>query len=79
MTTQNPKNSPLRDGGSASGAAQDQPARSVVQLPRFLVSEPVGAGTLVKRVTLSLGLRPCGGCEARATRLDSWLAFRPRR
>ena len=48
-----------------------------VRLPRFLVSRPVGAGEIVKRVSTAVGIRPCGGCAARARRLDARIRLRP--
>jgi len=46
-----------------------------VRLPGFILDEDVGVGTVVKRVTSTLGIRPCGGCEQRAAMLDRWLVF----
>ncbi len=46
-----------------------------IRLPGFILDEDVGLGSVVKRVTSSFGIRPCGGCEQRAARLDRWLAF----
>jgi hypothetical protein len=46
-----------------------------VRLPGFLLEEDVGLGTVVKRVTSTFGIRPCGGCERRADRLNRWLVF----
>jgi hypothetical protein len=48
-----------------------------IRLPRFLVEEPIGLGQVVKRITKSIGVQPCGSCEQRATRLDQWLRFSP--
>jgi hypothetical protein len=48
----------------------------VVRLPGFLSDEePVGLGDVVKSVTRTLGVRPCGGCERRAVALNRWLVF----
>jgi hypothetical protein len=49
-----------------------------VRLPTFVIDEPVGFGDLVKRVTTSIGIKPCGGCADRAARLNSRLKFTPR-
>lgn len=54
-----------------------QPHR--VRLPGFVSDEPVGLGDVVKRVTTAAGVRPCGGCAERASRLNSWLVFTNRR
>ena len=53
--------------------------RRRVRLPRFIVQESVGLGDVVKRGTTALGVRPCGGCERRAARLDRLVRFEPRR
>ena len=44
-----------------------------VRLPRFLVREEVGLGDAIKRVTYAVGIKPCGGCEKRAARLNRWV------
>ena len=49
-----------------------------VRLPAFVIDEPVGLGDVVKRVTTSIGIKPCGGCADRAARLNSRLRFTPR-
>jgi hypothetical protein len=54
-------------------------SRHRVRLPRFLVHEPVGLGTTIKRVTDAVGVRPCSSCEERAERLNRWASFEPRR
>jgi hypothetical protein len=54
-----------------------QSARYHVSLPRFLVTEPIGAGTLVKRVTSSVGITPCVPCERRASQMNRFLSFGP--
>jgi hypothetical protein len=46
-----------------------------VSLPGFIPDEDVGLGSVVKRVTATFGIRPCGGCEQRAARLNRWLVF----
>lgn len=62
---------------SDDGTKSAEHATHSVRLPSFLVSQPVGLGTVVKRVTKSIGVRPCGGCEQRAAQLDKWLSFSP--
>ena len=54
-----------------------QPYR--VRLPGFVRDEEIGLGDLVKRVTSTFGIRPCGGCERRAGTLNRWLAFSGRK
>ena len=45
------------------------------RIPGFLLEQDVGLGNVVKRVTSTFGIRPCGGCEQRAARLNRWLVF----
>lgn len=45
------------------------------RLPGFVIDEDIGLGTIVKRVTSTFGIKPCGGCEKRAARLNRWLVF----
>jgi hypothetical protein len=53
--------------------AEARPHR--VRLPGFLIDEEIGLGDAVKRVTYALGIKPCGGCEKRATLLNRWMHF----
>jgi hypothetical protein len=53
--------------------AQREPHR--VRLPGFLVEEEVGLGDVIKRASSSAGIKPCGGCAARAARLNRWMVF----
>lgn len=46
-----------------------------VRLPGFLIEEEIGLGDAIKRVTYRLGIKPCGGCEDRAARLNRWIRF----
>jgi hypothetical protein len=46
-----------------------------VRVPGFILDEDVGLGSVVKRVTSTFGIRPCGECEKRAAKLDRWLRF----
>jgi len=62
-----------KPGGTGTG----QPYR--VRLPGFVSDEEVGLGDLIKRVTSTAGIRPCGGCAQRAATLNRWLAFSGRR
>ncbi len=55
-------------------AEQDAQPRQV-RLPGFILDEDLGLGNIVKRVTSTLGIKPCGGCEQRAARLNQWLVF----
>ena len=66
-------------GPSGSGEDQGETAAHRVRLPSFLVPEPVGLGQVVKRVTKSMGVKPCTPCEQRAQRMDRWMRIEPRR
>lgn len=50
-----------------------QPHR--VRLPGFVADEDIGLGDVVKRVTYAMGIKPCGGCEARAAAMNRWMVF----
>ena len=76
MTDERLKVAPGQKDDSLGEAAKP---RHQVRLPRFIVQEPVGLGDVVKRGTTALGVRPCGGCQQRAARLDRWVRFEPRR
>jgi hypothetical protein len=56
---------------------EDEPQRRPhrVRLPGFLIEEELGLGDALKRVTYSLGIQPCGGCERRAAALNRWMRF----
>jgi hypothetical protein len=45
------------------------------RLPGFLIDEEVGLGDLIKKATYAMGIKPCGGCEKRATALNRWMTF----
>lgn len=46
-----------------------------VRLPGFLIEDEIGLGDVIKRVTYAVGIKPCGGCEKRATALNQWMHF----
>lgn len=50
-----------------------------MRLPGFITEEEIGLGDMVKRTTSYFGIKPCGGCERRATALNRWLVFTRRR
>lgn len=54
-----------------------QPIR--IRLPGFINEEEIGLGDVIKRVTTTSGIRPCGGCNQRAAALNRWLVFSGRR
>lgn len=50
-----------------------------MRLPGFLVGTEVGLGDVIKRATLAVGIKPCGGCEQRAATLNRWMKITGRR
>lgn len=54
------------------------PAPPTLRLPRFVLEEEIGLGSAVSRLAGAVGLRPCGGCAARARSMDRWVRFAPR-
>ena len=47
-----------------------------VRLPGFITKEQeIGLGDAVKRVSYAMGIRPCGGCEQRASALNRLVVF----
>jgi hypothetical protein len=47
-----------------------------VRLPGFLLKdEEIGLGDVIKRVTYSMGIPTCPGCERRAQTLNNWVKF----
>lgn len=46
-----------------------------VRLPGFITDADVGLGDVIKRVTHTFGIKPCGGCERRAAALNRWVVF----
>jgi hypothetical protein len=46
-----------------------------VKLPGFISDEELGLGDAVKRITYTMGIRPCGGCDRRAAAMNRWVAF----
>lgn len=56
-----------------SAKQTEQPIK--VRLPGFIVDEEIGLGDLIKRATSYVGIKPCGGCEKRATTLNRWVNF----
>jgi hypothetical protein len=46
-----------------------------VRLPGFLIEEEIGLGDVIKRVTYTMGIKACDGCEQRAAALNRWMVF----
>jgi len=57
-----------------SSKQEGEPFR--MRLPPFLLAdEVVGLGDVIKRVTYTVGIKPCGGCEKRAAALNRRVVF----
>ena len=63
----------LKDKDKNQGAAKTEPYR--MRLPGFVRDEEIGLGEAVKRATYAMGIRACGGCEARAAAMNRWMVF----
>lgn len=48
-----------------------------LKIPGFLreEEETIGLGDLIKRVTTSVGIKPCGACNKRAQTLNNWMTI----
>lgn len=46
-----------------------------IRLPGFITKEEVGLGDAIKRMTYTVGIKPCAGCERRAAALNRWFVF----
>jgi hypothetical protein len=51
------------------------------RLPGFINDDdaPIGLGDVIKKATSRLGIKPCGGCEERARKLNRMVPLRKRR
>ena len=67
----------MAEDADGRGARERRPR--TVRLPGFVGDEPVGLGDAMKKATRTVGIRPCGGCEERARRLNAWMVFTGRR
>ncbi|MBF0539406.1 MAG: hypothetical protein HQL03_14255 [Nitrospirae bacterium] len=47
-----------------------------IKLPMF-ISEEIGLGDVIKGVTSTFGIKPCGGCEKRAEILNNLVTLTP--
>jgi len=58
-----------------SSAQETQTAAHRVRLPGFLIEKEIGLGDVIKKVTYTMGIPTCAGCERRAAKLNSWVRF----
>lgn len=54
---------------------RSEPEAWRVRLPGFITDQGIGLGDVIKRVTSTAGIKPCGGCQRRAEALNRWVAF----
>lgn len=62
-----------RSDEDVTGAKGNQPYQ--VRLPGFVVDEDIGLGDAMKKLTYAIGIKPCGGCVARAEAMNRWMVF----
>lgn len=51
----------------------DEPRQ--IRLPGFVKDEEIGLGDVIKQITYAIGIKPCGGCERRASMLNRFMVF----
>jgi hypothetical protein len=55
---------------------KEEPKPQRVRLPGFITNDDeIGLGDVVRRATYAMGIKPCGGCERRATAMNRWMVF----
>jgi hypothetical protein len=57
----------------STGKIERQPHR--IRLPGFIKEEEIGLGDVIKKVTYTIGIKPCAGCGKRAAALNRWMRF----
>jgi hypothetical protein len=57
---------------------KDEEIRYHVRLPGFITDTDIGLGDVIKKVTYTVGIQPCAGCEKRAASLNRWMQFSSR-
>lgn len=68
-----------KSGKPGHAAEQSERLPYRMRLPGFISDQEIGLGDVIKRATSYVGIKPCGGCEARASALNRRLVFSPRR
>jgi len=64
-----------QEEGKSDSTEKDTRPRYQVRLPGFITDEEIGLGDVLKRVTYTIGIKPCGGCQRRAATLNRWVGF----
>jgi len=67
-----------KEEAKSDSTEKGQHPRYQVRLPGFITDEEIGLGDVIKRATYAIGIKPCGGCERRATALNRWFGFSSR-
>ena len=58
---------------------KDEQSPYRISLPGFINDEEIGLGDVIQRTTSYFGIQSCGGCNQRATTLNSWMVFTSRK
>ena len=65
---------PGQDRGDEEGAR----SKYRISVPG-IVTEELGLGDVISRISSAAGISACGGCRRRAQALNAWISFSPRR
>ena len=52
-----------------------EPEPFKIRLPGFIAEKEIGLGDCIKRITYAVGIKPCSGCEQRASALNRRVVF----
>ena len=58
---------------------EEEGVRQPFSIPLPFLRQSIGSGDMVKRMTDTLHIRQCGGCEQRQQNMNRALQFRPMR
>jgi hypothetical protein len=65
----------MKEKKATANSDKTRPKPHRVHLPAFLLEEEIGLGDVIKHATYAVGIRPCAGCEHRASVLNHWMRF----
>jgi hypothetical protein len=68
-----------KDRDTKPGTAKREREPYRVRLPGFITTEEIGLGQVITRAAYRVGVSPCGGCERRASILNSLAMFSGRK
>lgn len=66
------------DAGQDTGVEDGTRSKYRISVPG-LISEELGLGDVISRISSAAGISPCGGCRRRTQALNAWVSFSPRR